>query len=262
MNIHRLLAGTLALVLVAGFGTPAFADEDGVLVNEEINPSNLAVPLFADDDEIFNNGEPMNTVVFFADTFVPADDFNVTEDTILTDMHFWTQESGPWDGTLEYFIFLDESGDPGELIASGNGTNVEKEDTGFDGFSGDRFVYWFDFEDPIPLEAGEIYWVGLHLDSDFDPPGSVIDWEGTCAFCGGNAANSMGGTFDNWNHPLESELAFILTGHPPIVAGELLPIDSTALFLAGLSANAVWMIPTVLGLAGAGVIIRAKLHRD
>ena len=47
-----------------------------------------------------------------------------------------------------------------------------------------------------------------------------------------------------------------------VVAGELLPIDNTALFLAGLSSSAVWIIPTLAGLAGAGVIIRQKLHRD
>ena len=47
-----------------------------------------------------------------------------------------------------------------------------------------------------------------------------------------------------------------------VVGGEFLPIDSTALFLAGLSSSAVWIIPTLAGLAGAGVIIRSRLHRD
>jgi len=41
----------------------------------------------------------------------------------------------------------------------------------------------------------------------------------------------------------------------PKVAGELLPLDSTALFLAGIQSMTVWMIPTVLGLAGAGVYL-------
>jgi len=39
------------------------------------------------------------------------------------------------------------------------------------------------------------------------------------------------------------------------VAGQLLPLDSTALFLAGIQSMTVWMIPTVLGLAGAGVYL-------
>jgi len=41
----------------------------------------------------------------------------------------------------------------------------------------------------------------------------------------------------------------------PPVAGELLPLDSTALFLAGIQSMTIWMIPTVLGLAGAGVYL-------
>jgi len=40
-----------------------------------------------------------------------------------------------------------------------------------------------------------------------------------------------------------------------LVAGELLPLDSTSLFLAGIQSMTVWMIPTVLGLAGVGVYL-------
>jgi len=42
---------------------------------------------------------------------------------------------------------------------------------------------------------------------------------------------------------------------PPQVAGELLPLDSTALFLAGIQSMTIWMVPTLLGLAGAGVYL-------
>jgi len=45
------------------------------------------------------------------------------------------------------------------------------------------------------------------------------------------------------------------------VAGELLPIDSSALMIAGLTSMTVWMIPAVLGLAGAGVyLIKFRKH--
>ena len=44
-------------------------------------------------------------------------------------------------------------------------------------------------------------------------------------------------------------------GEPTQVAGELLPLDSTALFLAGVQSMTVWMIPAVVGLAGAGVYL-------
>jgi len=49
-------------------------------------------------------------------------------------------------------------------------------------------------------------------------------------------------------------LMFSLEDCGPI-AGELLPLDSTALFLAGIQSMTVWMIPTVLGLAGVGVYL-------
>ncbi len=46
------------------------------------------------------------------------------------------------------------------------------------------------------------------------------------------------------------------------VAGELLPIDSSALMIAGLTSMTVWMVPTILGLAGAGVYLVKYRARD
>ncbi len=39
------------------------------------------------------------------------------------------------------------------------------------------------------------------------------------------------------------------------VAGELLPLDSSALMIAGLTSMSVWMVPAVAGLAGVGVYL-------
>ena len=41
----------------------------------------------------------------------------------------------------------------------------------------------------------------------------------------------------------------------PIVAGELLSLDTSALMVAGLTSSAVWMVPAVAGLAGVGVYL-------
>jgi len=47
------------------------------------------------------------------------------------------------------------------------------------------------------------------------------------------------------------------------VAGELLPLNTSALMIAGLSASAVWMIPAVAGLAGVGVyLVKFRASRD
>jgi len=47
----------------------------------------------------------------------------------------------------------------------------------------------------------------------------------------------------------------------PQVAGELLPLDTSALMIAGLTSMTVWMIPAVAGLAGAGVyLVKFRKH--
>ncbi len=48
----------------------------------------------------------------------------------------------------------------------------------------------------------------------------------------------------------------------PKVAGELLPLDSTALLIGGLSSMSVFMIPAVAGLAGAGIYLIKYRARD
>ena len=53
----------------------------------------------------------------------------------------------------------------------------------------------------------------------------------------------------------------IITDHP--VGGELLPIDSTALLMAGMSSNLSLIVPIAAGIAGAGAIfIRSRMNKD
>ncbi|MDH3277045.1 MAG: hypothetical protein OEL77_03125 [Nitrosopumilus sp.] len=47
------------------------------------------------------------------------------------------------------------------------------------------------------------------------------------------------------------------------VAGELLSINSSALVIGGLASSAVWMIPAVAGIAGAGLyLFKLRANRD
>ncbi len=47
------------------------------------------------------------------------------------------------------------------------------------------------------------------------------------------------------------------------VGGELIPIDSTALVLAGLQTSAIWMLPVLAGAAGAGAYyIKTRMNKD
>jgi len=61
---------------------------------------------------------------------------------------------------------------------------------------------------------------------------------------------------------MDTVIQEIRINEPPPVAGELLPIMSSALVIAGVSTIAIWMIPTVLGLAGAGVyLVKFRANR-
>ena len=47
------------------------------------------------------------------------------------------------------------------------------------------------------------------------------------------------------------------------VAGEILSLDSSALVIVGLTSSVVWMIPTIAGLAGAGIYLaKFRANRD
>ena len=50
---------------------------------------------------------------------------------------------------------------------------------------------------------------------------------------------------------------------PPVVGGEFLPIDSTALVLAGLQTSAIWMLPVLAGVAGSAFgVLYIKSRRN
>jgi len=55
----------------------------------------------------------------------------------------------------------------------------------------------------------------------------------------------------------------ITTSSDTRVAGELIPLDTSALMISGLTSMSMWMIPTVAGLAGAGVyLVKFRANRD
>jgi hypothetical protein len=50
---------------------------------------------------------------------------------------------------------------------------------------------------------------------------------------------------------------------PPVVGGEFLPVDSTALFIAGLQSSAIWMLPALAGATGVGAyFIKSRMSKD
>ena len=58
-------------------------------------------------------------------------------------------------------------------------------------------------------------------------------------------------------------LTVTFTPPPDVVGGELLPIDTTALILAGLQTSAIWMLPVLAGAAGVGAFyIKTRMNKE
>jgi len=267
LKVNRLLAGTLALVLVAGLGTPAFADQATDLAGGRViesTQSDVALPQTVDpEDIVYENGVTDPDNGRFIDFVVVADDFILEEDTSITDFHFVlidTTEPFGFDGPYFYEIREDASGSPGTPITDGFSTNLEQEAIE-DSPLGSRFLVHFDFEEPIPLDASTTYWVVLHAGplDDLTSKGLGIEMSnppliGNPAHIHFGDGNFIPATFDNW---------FQITAKEQVVGGEFLPIDSTALMLAGLQTSAIWMLPVLAGVAGAGFyLIKFRTNKE
>jgi len=172
LKVSILLAGTLAIVLVAGFVSPASAE---VLKETFVDPpDDISTSDFLDtaefDDIIFDNGgEPQlngGRVIGISGSLqlTVADDFTLDNDMFVTDFHFILDEFGtPLETDIQFFIFDDDDDKPGEILTSGFSQNLVREP-----INPTFAEIWFDLEEPFLAEAGVKYWFGITTDMELD----------------------------------------------------------------------------------------------
>jgi len=254
LKIDKLLAGTLALVLIAGIGTPVFADSTFTGSGGETQQGAESVtpdvnrPQIDEDDVIFDGGLGAFTIICGT---VPPDtrcavDFVFEDDSILTDVHFDASDFlvEGFIPEITYFIYADDEdtpGVPGVLKQTGQGVNVHKELIG-----GNDFRYWFDLDNPILLDGDTTFWISLN----------VFDWWNTSSVFGNPVAVTLDDA-ETWFVIPDGELNIVLTGHRAVVGGELLSIDTTSLLVAGAQSFS-WMIPVVLSVIGIGLFVVSR----
>jgi len=174
---------------------------------------------------------------------------------MVHDVHFRLfTEGGPekWDGSLEYWIFSDEAGKPGNILASGQAADLMTDFLG-----GGPIVYrtevWFDLQEDFLAEAGVTYHLGLHANIGGGYNEDFVYWQEASPGFGNTGNQSHDGTLDNWSNN-SREHYFLLSGPESIpVADELLSLDSSVLVIAGLTSSMIWRIPAVAGIVGAGI---------
>lgn len=49
---------------------------------------------------------------------------------------------------------------------------------------------------------------------------------------------------------------------PQIIGGEIIPIESTSLLLAGIQTTAIWMLPSIAGITAGAYFVRTRMNKD
>jgi len=259
------MSGTLALVFATGLASPAFADVSNNGVREAIGNSEIAafidIPVMTAEEVTTDNPlwyEFKHTAVGVVATgcegiqcFPDSEGKSVAAPD--GPWEFECPAEGCWIKVTDAFINGDvfEIFDDGSSIGETSAVPNDKSDCGT--FDGD-----IQSNPDIMINGG---WVFLDPDTCF-----MDDTKSSSGmFILGSGPHSItikptvtAAEAGSWFFKIET--------HGPDekpVAGELLPLDSSALVVAGLASSAVWMIPAVAGVAGAGIyLIKLRTNRE
>jgi len=242
LKLNKLLAGILALVLIAGIGNQAFAQDAMITGTSTGTPNISALPT-----QITNGACVLIDFEGGAD-LVPIGTIGETT----------------WGGTGETLIDSDAGG-------NGNFANEPSPDTiAFVPISGVMDV-------TLTNPASQVSWFYF---ADADETANVYDINDVLlatitqtALAQGGVGGDPTGTFDNWTTAGHSEptntikrVEFIRAANSGIdnfefctalVGGEFLPIETTSLLLAGAQSYS-WMIPVVLSVLGIGLFVVSR----
>lgn len=235
-----LLVGTLMLVLVAGWTNPVFADGNGKINKPEVaayvDPSIIASVNVSPNggwfEFTFNQTDmdargcfPVDPDAFFGCLTSPD---TITQFAPSSPWTFECPSEGCWLTVTDAFLYGDIFEVFDNSISIGKTSDVSPDDENDCG--PDPEVCLAD-----PLASSDVFNLGPGTHSITIRPSTMI---------------------------LEGAAYFKLESHGIPVSGQLLSLDSTALVTAGLTGSAVWIIPTVAGLAGAGIyIIKLRVNR-
>jgi hypothetical protein len=227
LNNYRLLTGALALVVVAGMTSPAFASLSDPFFDDNYTHTGFS---FVGDGPM-----PLSFFNDFSETGLPLYDqvepeANCSEaQCSITLPNFVDQLENK---RIKVEVFHGASDPPSQPSAICHDSTGDSEAD-------------VTFNDPHPdLQNFPDVWV-FEFECQPNP-----DWEEIFFLRSSDVSQNV----------------FVLTksyGEPIQVAGELLPLDSTALLIGGLSSMSVFMIPAVAGIAGAAVyLVKYRTNKE
>lgn len=172
----------------------------------------LADPVFSNAaaDTTSGSGREMTA-------WMQADDFHITSDTTVTGAAvewFTLNRLTTWDHALNWYIFSDQGGAPGSLIAQGGGVNLLTEFGGHTNY--DRYASTFDLNAPVFLAGGHTYWFGLHFANDFSR--HDIYWADAVSSQLSAGMESYQGVMNNWANVSNMDRSFSMVPTPGAVS--------------------------------------------
>lgn len=263
-NTQKFLAGTLALIMVTGLVSPAFAGGPetcsfradlsvGGVGTCEFVPGG-SIDTFVISEDITSS----NARLFFEFNGLNSNDYQVNK-TINnlsgSDFQIWSNELLDNDDDAEDandkapgFPWLSGLGFPAGFSHSNNA----------DGLS----AAMGPTPDTPTVPRTSDTWVTI--DADEQAQRDYLELSSGTLLSGGIENMTFGVRASS-----SDQLPFLLAEAPtPIVdtqavAGNLLSIDSSTLVVAGLTGSAVWIIPTIVSIGGAGIfLVKLRKNRD
>jgi len=191
-------------------------------------------------DESFTGPFPSGTG-FGPLSQVAGQTFTPDENNIIAVDLFLFEDSSPSDTVTVTIrnggVFGTDLGTKSMVVNLGAGTNA-----------GSPEAVHFDFNSPIQLVPGQTY--GIQFESTADNIKASLS--GGNPYSGGIAFQNSGSSSDiDWGFATYFSENFI----PLPIGGELLPINTTALLLAGVQTNLGWIVPVVISAVGISAFL-------
>jgi hypothetical protein len=166
---------------------------------------------------VYDGGSPDGFGGLEATQYIEAENFALSTAANVNDAHVYIEgDSGisAWEGVANYYLFANNGGTPGTVLASGAGTGLTTTDTGIGAPTGGD-IYKLSFNFPsFAATAGTEYFFGIHLATDYNDRDDIY-WGDTSSTASNPSESSYLGTMDNWESFGET-LAFQLTSSAAI----------------------------------------------
>ncbi|MDQ2986721.1 MAG: PEP-CTERM sorting domain-containing protein [Armatimonadota bacterium] len=180
--------------------------------------------------QIYVNGTPDLAGGNEMTQWLQAENFTLGANNTVGAVRFWSIDAPGVviDGNIDWWIFNDAAGAPGSIVASGTQNTFSRVATGnvWGGGILDEHVWDFNITGTA-VTGGTMYWLGLHVNSDYIR--DDIYWETGAGGAAPTGMESDGGTMNNWFNN-GNEHAFELYA---------VPEPSTLIVLGGLAALAL-----------------------